>query len=186
MGTPRYMSPEQIRGDEVDARSDIFSTGAVLHELLTGRTPFTGKGLEEVMAKLLYDEADLAPESEMVPGPLLAVVAKAIAKSPDDRYQSAEAMAAAIRSALGVAPARPIRTQLIPAAALSEIPPPPRDPTLQGSGAAGGDRAAAWRSTSARSPGGCSAARSRAPRRPRRSARNWPRASMRRWNASAS
>src|SRR5580658_1450815 len=52
MGTPRYMSPEQIRGDEVDARSDIFSTGAVLHELLAGRTPFTGKGLEEVMAKL--------------------------------------------------------------------------------------------------------------------------------------
>src|SRR5580704_693972 len=67
MGTPRYMSPEQIRGEAVDARSDVFSTGAVLHELLVGRTPFTGRSFEEVMVKLLYEEPDLAPAGPDMP-----------------------------------------------------------------------------------------------------------------------
>jgi serine/threonine protein kinase len=100
MGTPRYMSPEQIRGDAVDARSDIFSAGAVLHELLCGRTPFTGPNFEAVMMKLLQDDADLDPS---LPPALAAVVAKAVAKPPEQRFQSASEMAAAIRAALGQA-----------------------------------------------------------------------------------
>jgi serine/threonine-protein kinase len=125
MGTPRYMSPEQIRGDAVDARSDIFSTGAVLHELLAGRTPFTGASFEEVLVKLLYNEPSLAPE---LPPPLGAVIARAIAKAPEDRFQSAAEMAAAIRAALGQG------TQSAPAPAatviLSQAPRPDADPRL--------------------------------------------------------
>ena len=100
MGTPRYMSPEQVRGDPVDARSDVFSTGAVLHELLVGRTPFTGRSFEEVMVKLLYEEPDLAPSGHDMPAALRDVVARAIAKAPDDRFESAAVMAAAIRAGL--------------------------------------------------------------------------------------
>ena len=104
MGTPRYMSPEQIRGGDVDARSDIFSAGAVLHELLCGRTPFTGASFEEVLVKLLHDEPSLAPE---LPPALAAVIARAIAKAPEQRFQTAQDMAAALRSALGQA-AQPV------------------------------------------------------------------------------
>jgi len=131
MGTPRYMSPEQIRGEDVDARTDIFSTGAVLHELLVGRTPFTGAGLEAVMAKLLYEEADIAPESPSMPGPLRAVVARAIAKPAAERYQTAEAMAAALRQAMGGAAApAPVAATVMMSRAPPAPPPAERDPTL--------------------------------------------------------
>jgi hypothetical protein len=112
MGTPRYMSPEQIRGEPVDARSDIFSAGAVLHELLTGRTPFTGRSFEEVMVKLLYEEPVLAPE--LAPA-WRDVIARAIAKPPEQRFESAVAMAAAVRAAMGQAarPAAPAAATII-------------------------------------------------------------------------
>ena len=130
MGTPRYMSPEQIRGDEVDARSDIFPTGAVLHELLAGRTPFTGAGLEAVMAKLLYEDADIEPEGPSMPGALRAVVAKAIAKSPAERFQSAEAMAAAVRGAMGLA-STPSAGATVVMTRPAAPPVAERDPTLR-------------------------------------------------------
>jgi hypothetical protein len=125
MGTPRYMSPEQIRGDAVDARSDIFSTGAVLHELLSGRTPFTGANFEEVLVKLLHDEPSLAPE---LPPALRAVIGRAIAKSPEQRFQSASEMAAALRAALG----QPSHSPLTAAATvvLSQAPGSDADPRL--------------------------------------------------------
>jgi serine/threonine protein kinase len=124
MGTPRYMSPEQIRGEAVDARSDVFSTGAVLHELLTGRTPFTGRSFEEVMVKLLYEEAELAPE---LPPAWRGVIARAIAKAPDERFESAKAMAGAVRAAMGQAaqPSAPAPTVIY-----SEAPRPDVDPRL--------------------------------------------------------
>jgi len=99
LGTPRYMSPEQFRGGPVDARTDVFSAGAVLHELLTGRPPFPGRSFEEVMVKLLYEDLELQPADAMMPEPLRAVVAKALAKEPEDRFESAAAMAAALRQA---------------------------------------------------------------------------------------
>ncbi len=125
MGTPRYMSPEQFRGDAVDARSDVFSAGAVLHELLTGRTPFTGRSYEEVMVKLLYEPAAIDPN---LPPAMRAVIERAIAKTPDERFESAQAMAAAIREALGQA-AQPTSA---PAATviLSQGPRPDADPRL--------------------------------------------------------
>jgi eukaryotic-like serine/threonine-protein kinase len=121
MGTPRYMSPEQIRGEAVDARSDVFSTGAVLHELLVGRTPFTGRSFEEVMVKLLYEEPDLAPPGPDMPAALREVVARAIAKPPDDRFESAAAMAAAIRAGLsGTSQPAPAASTTLQAAARAD------------------------------------------------------------------
>src|SRR5579872_4655867 len=124
MGTPRYMSTEQIRGDAVDARSDIFSTGAVLHELLSGRTPFTGASFEEVLVKLLYEEAVLAPELSPA---WRDVITRAIAKPPEQRFESAVAMAAAVRAAMGQAaqPAAPAATIIY-----SQTPRADADPRL--------------------------------------------------------
>lgn len=107
MGTPRYMSPEQFRGDPVDARSDIFSTGAVLHELLTGKPPISGKSFEEVMVKLLHDGLELEPADILMPEPMRQVVAKALARLPEDRFESADAMTAAIHRAMAELEAPP-------------------------------------------------------------------------------
>ncbi len=106
LGTPRYMSPEQFRGGPIDARSDLFSVGAVLHELLTGKPPFPGRSFEEVMVKLLYEDLELQPADAMMPEAFRAVVAKALSREVDDRFDSAAAMAAALRLADG-APAPP-------------------------------------------------------------------------------
>lgn len=100
LGTPRYMSPEQFRGDPVDARADLFSAGAVLHELLTGRPAVEGRSFEEVMVRLLHDGIALAPADAMMPEPMRQVVATAMALRPDDRFPDAEAMAAALSRAL--------------------------------------------------------------------------------------
>jgi eukaryotic-like serine/threonine-protein kinase len=96
VGTPSYMSPEQCRGDAVDYRSDLFSAGVVLFELLTGEKPFPGRTFTAVIKQLLYDDApDLRGR---VPDPLAAVVRRALAKQPRDRFSSALAMADALRA----------------------------------------------------------------------------------------
>jgi serine/threonine-protein kinase len=102
VGTPSYMSPEQCRGDPVDPRSDLFSTGAVLYEMLCGDQPFAGKHYAEVMHKLLHDAPpDLTARAPAIPPALKAVVDRALAKQPEDRFASAADMAAALRQALG-------------------------------------------------------------------------------------
>ncbi len=106
LGTPRYMSPEQFRGDPVDARSDLFSTGAVLHELLTGRPPIAGRSFEEVMVKLLHDGIELTPPDPLMPEPMRNLVARALALKADDRFEDAHAMATALRRALAEVEAR--------------------------------------------------------------------------------
>lgn len=90
MGTAQYLSPEQARGEVVDARSDLYSTGCLLYELLTGRPPFTGDSPVSV-AYQHVSEAPLAPSQvdPAVPPALDALVLKSLAKSPDDRYQTA-------------------------------------------------------------------------------------------------
>jgi serine/threonine-protein kinase len=91
LGTPAYMSPEQAAGESaVDARGDIYSLGAVAYFALTGRPPFQGKGLGQLLAAHRSEVppplTDLRPE---VPADLAAVVARCLAKDPDDRFQSA-------------------------------------------------------------------------------------------------
>jgi Tol biopolymer transport system component len=92
MGTPRYMSPEQARGLKTDARSDIFSLGAVLFEVVAGRPAFPGSNAPEVFAALLSSEPDLADA-----GALGTVLAKALAKDPAARYQTIEEFARDLR-----------------------------------------------------------------------------------------
>jgi eukaryotic-like serine/threonine-protein kinase len=88
-GTATYAAPEQARGDKVDARADIFSTGVLLYEMLTGTWPFRGKSTIDVRHAVLYDQPK--PLSEARPGPLPArlqqILDKTLQKDPRDRYQ---------------------------------------------------------------------------------------------------
>jgi eukaryotic-like serine/threonine-protein kinase len=93
VGTAQYLSPEQAKGTAVDARSDIYSAGVVLYELLTGRVPFTGDTAVEIAMRHL--SAVPEPPSALrddVPPELDKVVLRALAKDPEDRYQTAEEM----------------------------------------------------------------------------------------------
>ena len=89
LGTPQYMSPEQARGQNLDARSDIFSLGVVLYEMLAGRPPFDGLNAVEVMAAIIDREpAPLKQHMTAVPDELQRVVGKALRKNRDERYQT--------------------------------------------------------------------------------------------------
>ncbi len=96
VGSPRYMAPEQILGQEVDARTDVFAAGAVLYEALAGRPAFAGTTLVEVLTATLHDAP---PPLEGAAAPFDAVVRRALAKDPADRFPSAEEMADALREA---------------------------------------------------------------------------------------
>ncbi len=100
MGTPSYMSPEQFMGQTVDGRSDLFSCGVMLYQFLTGEKPFTGN-TTTIMYKVLREEP-LAPSilNVALPSAFDAVVKKAMAKNPDERFQTAAEFAAAIRVAV--------------------------------------------------------------------------------------
>ena len=90
LGSPKYMAPEQILGQPVDGRADIFALGALLYEMLTGRAPFGGDNLNAIMYKIVHE--DPPPPSRAasrVPTAFDVIVAKALAKHPDERYQSA-------------------------------------------------------------------------------------------------
>jgi serine/threonine-protein kinase len=90
MGTAVYMSPEQARGHQVDARTDIFSLGIVIYELMTGRLPFEGSSIYEIMAAILSDRESppLSRSSREVPAELERIVSKALRKNRDERYQT--------------------------------------------------------------------------------------------------
>jgi eukaryotic-like serine/threonine-protein kinase len=99
LGTPSYMSPEQCRGDPVDARSDLFSTGVVLYEMLSGEKPFKGRNFTEVAFQLLNEPpADIRIKRTDLAPSLVAVLHRALAKQPADRFASAVEMAAALRA----------------------------------------------------------------------------------------
>lgn len=90
MGTAIYMSPEQARGHQVDARTDIFSLGVVIYELLTGQLPFEGSSIYEIIASILSDKEPppLSRYSREVPAELERIVSKALRKNRDERYQT--------------------------------------------------------------------------------------------------
>jgi eukaryotic-like serine/threonine-protein kinase len=95
VGTAQYLSPEQAKGGEVDPRSDLYSLGVVLYELVTGKTPFDGETPVEIAMKHLSETPK--PPSKLrrdVPPELDMVVLRALAKNPDDRYQTADEMEA--------------------------------------------------------------------------------------------
>jgi serine/threonine-protein kinase len=86
VGTPDYMSPEQVMGQVVDQRSDVFSAGAVFYQLLTGRKPFAAKRLPDVLNKVRLEQPEAVTEAE-APADLTAIVMKALEKDPAHRYQ---------------------------------------------------------------------------------------------------
>ena len=91
MGTPHYMAPEQIRGEKVDRRADIFSLGVVLYELLTFRKPFPGDNPTTVLFKIIHAEPDALTDAQFIPPEgLNEIVLKALAKNQEERYQTCE------------------------------------------------------------------------------------------------
>ncbi len=102
LGTPRYMAPEQVTGQELDARADLFAAGVLLYEMLSGRAPFDGETMMQVLHAVVYE----APPLLAGPAPLPAidrVIRRALAKKREDRYDDAAAMALALREAAGPA-----------------------------------------------------------------------------------
>jgi len=90
-GSPPYASPEQVRGDEIDPRSDIYSLGCVMYELLCGKDPFNGYGLFDMLSKHVNDMPEplsVTNPNVSVPPELEKIVFKCLAKSPQDRYQT--------------------------------------------------------------------------------------------------
>src|SRR4030095_7230072 len=106
-GTPEYMAPEQVAGEKVDARCDIYALGRVFYELVTGPRPFEGSPVV-VMGKQLREEAERprsrAPHA-LIPGELEALIMKALSKAKEDRFPTALALREALETAL-VAPDR--------------------------------------------------------------------------------
>src|SRR5262249_58989616 len=91
MGTINYMSPEQARGLEVDARTDIFTLGVVLYEMLTGANPFKGATTADVIAAILDKEpAPLSRSAHEAPKELERIVSRALRKDREDRYQAVQ------------------------------------------------------------------------------------------------
>jgi serine/threonine protein kinase/tetratricopeptide (TPR) repeat protein len=99
MGTPGYMSPEQIRGPAADHRSDIFSFGVVLHEMVSGRKPFRGESAADVMTAVLReDPPDLSESGAKPPPGLRRILRRCLEKRPDDRFHSAHDLALALEA----------------------------------------------------------------------------------------
>ncbi len=94
LGTPNYMSPEQVKGKPLDGRSDLFSVGVMLYEMLTGEKPFTGQNVTTIIYKIVNENPIPPRELDVTVHPgLSAVVTKALAKAPDQRYQTAADLA---------------------------------------------------------------------------------------------
>jgi len=105
VGTVPYMSPEQIEGRPIDARSDLFSLGAVLYEMLAGRRPFGGETGLSTLASILLEEPDPIAG---VPSDVARLVGRCLRKEPGDRFQCAEELDVAVQACLAPAPGRQV------------------------------------------------------------------------------
>jgi serine/threonine-protein kinase len=105
LGTPSFMSPEQLAGKKIEGRSDLFSLAVSLYQLLSGKLPFEGESMAQLMFKIASEPpADIHAANPSVPAGLVAFLERALAKNPDDRYQTGAEFAAALRAAASEAP----------------------------------------------------------------------------------
>jgi eukaryotic-like serine/threonine-protein kinase len=112
MGTVPYMSPEQVRGESLDARSDIFSLGSILYEMVAGKRPFSGNSTTETLAAILRDDP---PKASGIPPDVQRVIERCLEKNPERRFHSAHDLAFALRdilSAPGAVPSPALRVRL--------------------------------------------------------------------------
>jgi len=128
LGTPNYMAPEQVKGRQLDGRSDLFSLGVILYEMLTGEKPFVGQNVTTIIYKIVNENPITPRDLDVTVHPgLSAIVTKALAKAPDDRYQTGAdlvrdlenyKLAGPVRtgstSAITPAPAAPEKTLVLP------------------------------------------------------------------------
>jgi Tol biopolymer transport system component/predicted Ser/Thr protein kinase len=112
VGTPAYMSPEQVRGEALDHRSDIFSFGAVLYRMVTGRDAFDrGSAIETMNAILNSEPAEISVDSSTVPFAIESVIRHCLEKSPDDRFQTARDLGYALEASSTPVPVARSRTR---------------------------------------------------------------------------
>src|SRR5436189_170270 len=106
VGTPAYMSPEQIQGQRIDRRTDIFSAGIILYQFLTGQKPFSGEGAWTVAKKIVQEDPPMPSSINVALSPEFdRVVAKALAKDPDQRFATAREFSQALKRAAEGKPA---------------------------------------------------------------------------------
>ena len=118
VGTPAYMSPEQASGEAVDGRSDLFSLGCVMFEMLTGEPPFTGSSVQATIARrFIHTPPEVSTIRTAVPPALSRVVAHLLEKAPDDRFTSGARVVEALRSGES-----PVAAARVPHASVAVIP----------------------------------------------------------------
>src|SRR6185369_3512087 len=136
VGTPNYMSPEQVKGRELDGRSDLFSAGVMLYEMLTGERPFTGQSVTTIIYKIVHENPIPPRELDVSIHPGLSmIVTKCLSKDPDERYQEASDLATALKSYRLMSAPEPAAYSTMPMNVGSstgtvakpwQVPPPPK------------------------------------------------------------
>jgi len=130
MGTPHYMSPEQALGRSVDARTDIFSLGVVLYEMLSGTKPFTGEAITEVMLKIVMSEApDISILATGITPKLADVVRRCMAKEPDKRFPNCDELRDQLAASLRASNDR-LRQSSVPTISMRKTPKPSEAPRV--------------------------------------------------------
>ena len=106
LGTPSYMSPEQLQGKKIDGRSDLFSLAVTLYQLVCGKLPFEGDSMAQLMYRIANEHApDILQHNRSLPPALVAFLDKAMSKEAGERYQTGEEFAGALRATVGGPPA---------------------------------------------------------------------------------
>jgi eukaryotic-like serine/threonine-protein kinase len=132
LGTPSYMSPEQARGGELDGRSDLFAVGCILYEMITGKKAFRGDSITGLIFKIITEEPPpLHGEDPDIPAEMVRIIAKCLAKLPDQRYQSGRELADDLLALSRPGTSPTLRQTEVATAPGSWPPRPAAPPTIQ-------------------------------------------------------
>jgi hypothetical protein len=132
LGTPSYMSPEQARGGKIDGRSDLFSVGCILYEMVAGQRAFRGESITALLFKIITEEPPSLRELDpTVSDAMLRIIGKALSKAPETRYQTGRELADDLIAITQPGFVPTLRTQETPTTLLPPDTPPGQIPTLQ-------------------------------------------------------